>query len=266
MKKIHRIKIYNNDNIEANKISLLLNQKLTENAFDIVDTNPDLAIAIGGDGSFLRMVKKEGYNSDIIYVGINAGTLGFLQEIKIDEIDYFIECLKTNSYTIDEIGVQETKVVSIDKTFEHYSINEIVVREKELNTLATNIFIDDVLLEKSIGDGILIATSLGSTAYNLSFGGSIIADNFHTLQITPIAPLNSKAYRNLLNSVITKENSEIKLIPKNDKNNLLLSIDGENSYFEGVVEVITKVDKKRLPIFHLKNYNYWKKVNEKFLN
>jgi len=265
-RKINNVKIYSNDNTESNDTLLKLKRVLAKNNFIISDTDYDIAIAIGGDGSFLRMVKSENYNSNLIYVGINAGTLGFLQEIKISDIDYFIECLNENKYLLDKVGVQETSIYTSDNEYLYCSLNEIVIREKDLNTVFLNISINDNILEKYVGDGILIATSVGSTAYNLSFGGSIVNNTLHTLQITPIAPLNSKAYRSLLNSIIIPEKTAIKIIPVNNKVDLLLSIDGENKIMNNVKYIDTKVDDKRLQFLRLENYSFWEKVNDKFLS
>lgn len=261
---IKRIQIHQNDNKKSNDVYEILINKLTSKDFIIVNTNPDLAIAIGGDGAFLRMIKYHNYNDKILYVGVNSVTLGFLQEIKVDNIDNFIEAIIKNNYNIEEIGTLETKVIS-DNIFYLESINEIVIREKELNTAFLKVSIDNSLLENYVGDGLLIATSIGSSAYNLSFGGSIISSKFHTLQITPIAPLNSNVYRSLLNSVITDDKSIIKIEPQKQKNNILISADGENNTFDGVKEIVTNVGNKRLKIFHLQEYSYWNKVNDKFL-
>jgi NAD+ kinase len=266
MRAINRVKIYCNNNKLSNEVLIKLTDILTENNYEIVDTNPDLAIAIGGDGAFLRMVKSENYNNDIIYVGINAGTLGFLQEVKIDEINDFIHCLNDERYSIEEVGLQKTIIKTKEKEDTYCSLNEILVRESELNTVFLDVSIDENKLESFAGDGLLIATSIGSTAYNLSFGGSIVYEALHTLQITPIAPLNNKAYRNLLNSVIVPEKTQIVLIPSKDKNNLLISIDGENRIYNDVDEINTRVSDKKLKFIRLKNYNYWKTINDKFLS
>ena len=95
-RQINKIKIFANDNKTSNQVILELKKKLLENKFIIDNQSPDLAIAIGGDGSFLRMVKKNSFDSNIIYVGINAGTLGFLQEIKIEDLDLLVDCLNNN--------------------------------------------------------------------------------------------------------------------------------------------------------------------------
>ena len=265
MNEIKKVKLFCNNNQKSLKIKKIVEEKLIQNEFEIVDNYYELAIAIGGDGSFLRMIKQTNFNSEVLYVGINAGTLGFAQEISVDNIDEFITDLKTNNYKVDTIGVQETKVVTKNSDSFFYSLNEIVIREKDLNTLSCNVKIEDVVLENFVGDGLLIATSFGSTAYNLSFGGSIVYNTFHTLQITPIAPLNNKSYRNLLNSVIIPENKVISLIPNINANDLLITVDGENNIYNNVLRVETYVDKKRINCFRKKDYDFSKKINEKFL-
>ena len=264
MHNIKKFRLFVNDNDKSKEVADVVNQKLTEAGFKHVKKDYDLAIAIGGDGSFLRMVKATNFNSNVLYIGINAGTLGFAQEVNVDDIDKFVEELKNKDYKVDNIGVQETKVVTEDSDSYFYSLNEIVVRQKELNTLVLNVLIDEVFLETAVGDGLLVSTSFGSTAYNLSFGGSIVFNTFHTLQLTPIAPLNNKSYRSLLNSVILPENKVISLIPQRNKD-LLITIDGENKYYDNVLCVETVVDKKRINCLRRKDYNFIEKINEKFL-
>lgn len=266
MKRIvNKIKLFSNNNEKSKNIEQKVKEQLIKKGFDIVDKNYDLAIAIGGDGSFLRMVKNNAFNSNIYYIGINTGTLGFLQEIKIEKIEDFIEKLNNNEFRIDEVGIQETKVTTNESISKFYSLNEIVVRDKNLNTLNINIKINDELLEHFSGDGILISTSIGSTAYNLSFGGSIIYSSLHTLQITPVAPLNSNSYRNLLNSVVVPENKKISLIPNKDKKNLIITVDGENSIYDNVEKIETSVRNKKIKCLRMTNYDYTKIINEKFL-
>ena len=265
MKKIETFKIFRNNNRKSKEIEKIVYKKMLDNTFIYSEDNYDLAIAIGGDGSFLRMIKENCFNSDVLYVGVNAGTLGFAQEVSIDDIDIFIDELKKDKYKVDSIGIQETVIKTTEGVFSNYSLNEIVVREKDLNTISLEVKIDEVLLEKFVGDGILVSTSFGSTAYNLSFGGSIIYNTFHTLQITPIAPLNNKAYRNLLNSVVLPEEKVIKLIPKKDKNSLIITIDGKNYVYNNVVEISTSVRKKRVKFLRRIDYDFSLKINEKFL-
>ena len=264
MHNIKKFRLFVNDNDKSREVADIVSNKLCEAGFKNVKKDYDLAIAIGGDGSFLRMVKATNFNSNVLYIGINAGTLGFAQEVSIEEIDKFVDELKNNKFKVDNIGVQETKVITDDSDSYFFSLNEIVIRQKELNTVVLDVKIDDVFLETAVGDGLLISTSFGSTAYNLSFGGSIVYNTFHTLQITPIAPLNNKSYRSLLNSVILPENKVISLFPQRNRD-LLITIDGENKYYENVIKVETVVDKKRINCLRRKGYNFVEKINEKFL-
>ncbi|MEE0699508.1 MAG: hypothetical protein U0M66_02840 [Bacilli bacterium] len=260
-----KVRLFGNDNEKSKIIIKEVKTRLENNGFEVVKDNYELAIAVGGDGSFLRMVKQSNFNSDVLYVGINAGTLGFAQEVAVEELDDFISELKSGDYKVDSIGIQETRVITGNTVSNFYSLNEMVVREKELNTMVMDVKIEDVFLQRFVGDGLLVATSFGSTAYNLSFGGSIIYNTFHTLQITPIAPLNNMSYRNLLNSVVIPENKLITLIPNNLRNNLVLTIDGENGTYENVSLIETFVDKKRIRCLRRKDYDFAKKINEKFL-
>ena len=93
---LKNIKLFINKNDKSLETAKLIKDKLVTNGFIINDKNYDLAIAVGGDGSFLRMVKQNNFNSDIYYIGINSGTLGFMQEVKVEEIDKFIDELKNN--------------------------------------------------------------------------------------------------------------------------------------------------------------------------
>jgi len=265
MKEVKKIKIFSNNNDKSKEIYEITKMKLVDNGFELVDDNFDLGIAIGGDGSFLRMVKKCNFNSNILYVGINSGTLGFAQEVSVEEIDSFIEELKDNKYKIDDIGIEEINVITGEGTLNFTALNEIVIREKDLNVANLDISIDNTFLEKFVGDGVLISTSFGTTAYNLSFGGSIIFNTFHSLQITPIAPLHNKVYKSLTNSIVIPETKIIKIVPREDKNNLLLSIDGENRVVSNVIKIECTISNTKIKCLRRINYDFFEKVNEKFL-
>jgi NAD+ kinase len=263
MRKINKVSIIYNNNPLTKEVKKKLEDLLFERKFEIVKEDPDLVIAIGGDGSFLRSTKKFNFNSDLIYVGVNTGSLGFLQEVKPEDLECFIDSLNNSEYKLENIKLQETEVLTDSGVYLYYSLNEILIREKDLNTVILDIKINGAKLEKYIGDGILIATSIGSTAYNLSFGGSIVQSDLHTLQITPIAPLNNKVYRNLLNSIIIPENNIIEVIPSNKK--IMISIDGDIKKIGKILKITTYVKNKELIFLRLNNYNFYEKLNEKFL-
>ena len=259
------VKLFVNDNETSKNVSKIVKEKLEIANFQIVEDNYDLAIAIGGDGSFLRMIKNTNFNENCLYIGINAWTLGFAQEVNIEEIDQFILDLKDKNYKVENIGIQEIEIKTPDTISKQLSLNEMIVRDMELNTANLKVLVEDVLLEDFVGDGLLLATSFGSTAYNLSFGGSIVYNTFHTLQLTPIAPLNNKSYRNLLNSIILPDNKEVVIKPCNRTKNLLITVDGDNNFYKNVDYVSSKVSGREIQILRMKDYNFIKKINDKFL-
>ena len=265
MRKINKVKLFVNDNLKSRNVSEILIEKLKEKDFEIVEDTFDLGIAIGGDGSFLRMVKDSNFNSDCYYVGINAGTLGFAQDVSIDEIEKFVNVISMDTFKCEEIGVQEIEITTDDSVSRHFSLNEFVVRDGHLSVTKLAVKIEDVLLENYVGDGILVATSFGSTAYNMSLGGSIVYNTFHTLQITPIAPLNSKVYRNLLVPVIVPQDKIISLVPSVEKRDLIIIIDGEKQSYYNVNKIDTFVDKKTIKIVRMTDYNFAKKICDKFV-
>ena len=264
MRKINKIKIFSNKLELSNKIEKELVTLLKKYNFELDEENFDLAIALGGDGAFLKMVKFNNFNSDTYYIGINTGTLGFLQEIKPDKLEEFVIALNNNEFKVDNIGVLETKVITEDGDSRYYSLNEMVIREIDLSVFISDVFVDKCFLERFAGDGLLVSTSVGSSAYNTSFGGALVYNTLHTLQILPIAPLNSRAYRNLLNPIVLPEKTFIELFPI--KKNILITFDGENKKYEDVKKIECTVKNKKLKFLRMKEYNFINIVNDKFLN
>ena len=263
--KINKIKLFVNNNIKSKNAEKLVMDSLIKEGFKITEENDfDLGIAIGGDGSFLRMIRESDFKEDSLFVGINTGTLGFAQDICIDNLDEFIKELKQDKYNSEDISYQSIEIETKTKTEAIHSLNEIVIRDEGLNTLHCNVYINNDLLENYVGDGLLISTSFGSTAYNLSFGGSIVYNTFDTLQITPIAPLNNKSYGTLTNSLIIPVDKMINIKTKTNQRGILLTIDGNNIFYNDVVSIRIKVD-KRIKIIRKSNYNFIEKINDKFL-
>lgn len=262
---IKNIRLFPNNNINSKRIEGLLINRLSKCGFSLRKEEYDLGIAIGGDGSFLHMLKDNKFNTYASYIGVNTGTLGFLQEIRPDNIDVFIDNLVSENYKTDMIGIQETKVDCETFYEKFYSLNEITVEKSNRKLFTTKVYVDDEYLETFDGDGLIIATSVGSTAHNLSYGGSIIYSSLHTLQITPKGALNNKVFNSLLNSIVLPEDKVITLVPNEGGKDILVSIDGVDRIYKNVRKVETTVSDKKIKCLRMNNYNFINVVNEKFL-
>ena len=131
-RRINKVKLFVNDNEQSIIVAKDLELELLKYGFKIVNRNYDLAISVGGDGSFLRMVKDNKFNEKILYIGVNSGTLGFLQEIafKTDYVSYSLIA----SALLDTDGVAEWTELSINKGTSNVAIGvEEVAILKEVN-------------------------------------------------------------------------------------------------------------------------------------
>ena len=221
MKRIITIAYNNLDkSIEAKNI---LVEKLLKSDFQVsdqIEKNTELIISIGGDGSFLQTVHKFGF-VDIPVIAINTGHLGFFAELSPDKIDTFINAYKNKEYFIQEAETIEANICTEDENIKLDAINEIVIKNIQSRTVHLDLQVDGIKIEHFSGDGMLISTPMGSTAYNYSAGGSIVDPNLNLLQLTPIAPMNTNAYRSFTSSIILPTTSVISISPEFDFENTI---------------------------------------------
>ena len=151
----------------------------------------DLMLSIGGDGTILDAVPLL-RDSGIPVLGINMGRLGFISSVARDEIGTAVAQLLQGRFTTERRTLLE--LVSPQGVFNdtvNYALNEInIIRNPEHSLLAIKVFVNDVFLNTYWGDGILMATPTGSTAYSLSAGGPILTPDSRSFVITPIAAHN----------------------------------------------------------------------------
>ena len=263
---IKNIKLFVNNNDRSIRLAKLIKNSFIRNGFIVSDDSFDLGIAVGGDGAFLRMVRNSNFDLNPYYVGINAGTLGFLQEANEHEISRLIRVIQNGEYKIDDAYVEETTINYDGKEDKIYSLNEVIIRDANLKTAMLDVFVDGELLEVFTGDGLLISSTIGSTGHNLSYGGSIVYSDLPTLQITPIAPINSKAYTNLVTSIILPKEKRIMIMPREATSDIMLTVDGEHSTYDNVDNIETYIGDKKIKCLRFKNSNFSRKVNEKLLS
>lgn len=261
-----KTKLYYNESSESRFLADILHHKLEREGIVVGDESPDVGIAIGGDGSFLHMVSHNDFNTNILYIGVNNGTLGFLTEIKPTELNNFTNILKNNNYRLENISFEEVKVVSANGEYHFKTLNEVVVRDEYLSTTYLKVTVNDQLLETFVGDGLLISTPTGSTAYNLSGNGAIIYSELHTLQITPLAPINNKVYRCITNPIVLPEDKVIRLYPTERTKDIIILADGKKHTIKDAEYVEINISKDKLKCIRLNEYDYTTIINDKYLS
>jgi len=143
----------------------------------------DFVIAAGGDGTFL-WAGSIIYDFDIPLLGINLGGLGFLTDIRKEEIKSVFKDLKSKNYTIQERFFLKANC----NGEENIALNDVVFSSTDIRVIDLEIYIDDSFVTQLSGDGLIIATPTGSTAYSLSSGGPILKPDTEAIVITPISP------------------------------------------------------------------------------
>lgn len=262
------INIISNYNFESKKTSHLLSEKLRAKGFYIPEKYGDdaeLNICIGGDGAFLRAIHRNKF-PNIPFVGINTGHLGFFQEILPENIDELIEKYLNKDYIIEEISLVHAEIHTKSKTFQLTGVNEIVIKGTKSKVVHLEIFIDGNHLERFSGDGVIISTPVGSTAYNFSSGGSIIYPSLKTLQLTPLSPISSKAYRSLPNSAVIPGDIVISIKPETRYENSILVInDGIEFKYNYIIGIDLKLSHKTIKKLNFDKDTYWNNLKSKFL-
>jgi NAD+ kinase len=154
----------------------------------------DFALSIGGDGTFLTSAAVIG-NKNIPILGVNCGHLGFLAEVQTQELNYILHKLLAGEYTIEQRSLLHLTVLDKEGNprdtliMAPNALNEIAILKEGLSSmLSIETKVNGELLHTYHSDGLVIATPTGSTAYNLSIGGPLMAPQSRGIILTPIAP------------------------------------------------------------------------------
>lgn len=256
-----RISVYskatNQDN--AKKVEeFLLSKGMT-----LDNNNPEVVISIGGDGTFLRAIHHfSQIDENILYVGINYGTLGFYSQYQKDELEIFFEDLINKNYQINEYRLLKGLASFENEKIDIYALNEIRL-ENPFHTLISDVYINNELLEKFRGNGLIVTTSIGSSAYNKSLGGALVDPTLAILELTEIAPIENNIYHSLGSSLILKEDAEIVL--KGDFMQSVVGYDHLNIDKTNLKELKISLSKKKIRVLYKKDDSLTKLYKRSFV-
>ena len=226
----------------------------------------DLLACIGGDGTFLSFIHKCRFPS-IPVIGINTGHLGFFQESSPNRLDETIDDIESGNIKIQKIRPLQAKIVTSRNDFYRIGLNEILVRGQYSHVSHFSVSIDETKIQDFSGDGILVSTPVGSTAYNYSLDGALVSPDLDVLQLTPVAPMNTSAYRCFHSSILLPSNDTIKIagIGRSQNGTIILSFDGRTHEFSNVRHVEISQSDKEIRLIRQESYDYWQKLSSKLL-
>jgi len=184
----------------------------------------DFIIVLGGDGTILGVARDVAqYETPLL--GVNLGHLGFLAEVEVKDIFKSLEMAYEGNIKIDKrLTLQATIEGSSKKSF--YCLNDVVIARGTLSRLITmKIYINDDYVTTISGDGLIIATPTGSTAYSLSAGGPIVSPNISAILLTPICPhtINTRSF-------VISDNEIIKIELAEKRGDAYFTVDGQEGY------------------------------------
>jgi NAD+ kinase len=223
--------------------------------------NAELVICLGGDGSFLKVARKV-YEQKLPVLGINLGSLGFLAEVDKSEIEAAMARIISGDYEVEERMMLDVSVKKDNKIiYSDVALNDIVISRGALSRIIhLKTYINDEFVDTFPGDGLIISSPTGSTAYSLSSGGPIVEPNIDLLIITPICPhiLYSRSF-------ITEGSSTVKILLSDaSSSDAMVTADGQIGFpiREDYVIEINKSD-NTVKMIQMKRKNFFNILRNK---
>ena len=225
--------------------------------------NAELVICFGGDGTILHMAKAA-TRKNVPILGVNIGTMGFMAELESTELDQLAR-LASDDYTLDKRMMLDV-VVQRDRDiiFHDIGLNDVVITKGAIARIAhLAVKCDGVEAMQCGGDGIIIATPTGSTAYSLSAGGPIVEPEENNILITPIC-----AHDVMSRCIVASDKRVITVeLVHNARRNAYLSVDGGKALRLNMGDVATvRRSNLETKLVRLKDRSFYDVVNMKFKN
>jgi len=222
----------------------------------------DIIIALGGDGTILRTSRNIN-NSNIPILGVNIGNLGFLSSVELLEFENAMKRFFENDYYVEDRMMLKCTLPCRGETEEYTALNDIVVSKGTLaRVVKYELQIDDKFYIDFTGDGLIIATPTGSTAYSLSAGGPIIYPNLDVIALTPICPLSLS-----MRTIVLDSKSKISVRIKCEHESIFLTLDGQRAIkLNSYEKILVSVSDKKCRLVKFNDYNYFGILRKKIIS
>nr|WP_277641445.1 NAD(+)/NADH kinase [Wolinella succinogenes] len=227
--------------------------------FQRLCSESDMLVSIGGDGTLISVVRRSyPYGKPIL--GINMGRLGFLTDVRQDEVEVFVQKLKAGEYRIDSRLMLEGELSSPKSTQRFFAFNEAIVTRRPISGMIhVKASIGEEPFNTYFGDGLIVATPTGSTAYNISAGGPVVYPYSKNMILTPICA-HSLTQRPLV--LPSEFEVELEMLEGEFAN---IVVDGQEIMDFGYGDRLRlKVADRPALLVHKKEHNYFQVLREKF--
>jgi NAD+ kinase len=216
----------------------------------------DFILTLGGDGTLLR-ASKIAIKLDKLILSIHLGGLGILTEIRIDKLEESLEKVEKKNFIIDKRRILEARIIGKDKKIKSFTaLNDFVIKGERARTVRLEIYQDNLFLGRFLGDGVIVSSASGSTAYNYAANGPILFPQSSHYMLTPIC-----SHQGVNRPIVLSLPSMIKLIKGPDTH---LTIDGQKTFpLKEKSDILIRVSKLQVKFIRFKQYDLWKILGEK---
>lgn len=232
----------------------------TFNTYEEVVQQADMLLSVGGDGTILDTVPYV-RGSGIPILGINLGRMGFLSGVSKDEIETAIGHVKTGNYTLDSrtlLQLHSPRELFGDLNF---ALNDLTIyRNANPSLILVHVFVDNLFLNTYYGDGLIVATPTGSTAYSLSVGGPILTPGSQNFVIAPIASHNLT-----VRPIVIQDSSTIKIKVEGREAQYLMSLDSRQKQINTEVELVIKKCDFEIKLISMPEKTFFSTIRDKLL-
>ena len=228
--------------------------------FEDYNFDVEYVISMGGDGTFLKAASRVGAKGTPI-IGVNMGRLGFLADVLPGEVEAALDSLYAGECQIEEHVVIQVEAEGGVLAGNPFALNDIaVLKRDDASMISIRTQVDGEFLVNYQADGLIVTTSTGSTAYNLSNGGPIIIPQSSSLCLTPVAPHSLN-----IRPVVINDTAEITLDVESRSHNYLVAIDGRSERMTEGTRLVIRKAAHTIKIVKQRNQRYFSTLREKLM-
>tara|TARA_B100001142_G_scaffold110061_1_gene112057 strand:+ start:342 stop:1226 length:885 start_codon:yes stop_codon:yes gene_type:complete len=249
---------YNSILLQKSKVSH--NHKLFS-SYEDLDSEVNLMITIGGDGTLLRSITFV-RDLGIPIIGINTGRLGFLATLNQELLNIELKKVLKGEFNVEERSLLEVNIDNNDNFSDfNFALNEVSVgRKNTTSMIEIKTTLNGEYLNTYWADGLIVSTPTGSTGYSLSCGGPIMTPSSQTFSITPIAPHNLNA-----RPLVISDEIKIELSVEGREESHLLSLDSRINSLKNNIKIKIKKASYKIKLASFKNNSFYQTLRSKLL-